>query len=306
MAGEQPAPQPGAQPQPQQTQQPPQTPPQDGQRPPSRTYTQADMDRITKKVRENAARDAELRLRREMESRPASTPAAQPDKKDPPQQDEAPKRETYSSYEEYVEARADWRARVAAREEREQAAKEEQERKERETLQTREKDWHGRINKAAEKYTDFATVMEDSEATLALIHSSPMRAFIVESDIGPEIIYELCRNPAEAKRIAELPPRKQAAEITKIEEKLAAAAPKPNDEEKVDEVDDPGKEDRTRDNSGRFTSTQKKEAPKPPPEPIEPGTSRSATASSKPSDKDDADTWRRKRVAEIEARRKGK
>jgi hypothetical protein len=146
-------------------------------------------------------------------------------------------------------------------------------------------------------------VLEDNTGTLTLVHDSPMRAFITESDIGPQIVYELCKNPQEAKRIAALPAYKQAAEIAKIEERLSPAASKADPKDDDDPDDEPKdkaepKGDHAEDRNPDGTFKSKKE-PSKAPAPIDPVGGRSANASAAPSDKDDADTWRRKRTAEV-------
>ncbi len=47
---------------------------------------------------------------------------------------------------------------------------------------------------------------------------------VAASDLGPEVGYFLASNPAEAQRIAGLPPHRQGAEIARIEARLAPAA----------------------------------------------------------------------------------
>jgi hypothetical protein len=59
--------------------------------------------------------------------------------------------------------------------------------------------------------------------------SESMAEAILESDSGTKLVVHLTENPQEAQRIASLSPARQAAEIGKLEAKLAtAAAPKSN------------------------------------------------------------------------------
>lgn len=53
-----------------------------------------------------------------------------------------------------------------------------------------------------------------------------MAEAIIDSDLGADLIVHLSSNPDEAKRIAELPNARQAAEIGKLEDKLATKAVK--------------------------------------------------------------------------------
>jgi hypothetical protein len=81
--------------------------------------------------------------------------------------------------------------------------------------------YHEREETAREKYDDFDQVAYNP--TLPI--TDPMAATIRESEVGPEIIYYLGQNPAEAKRIAQLSPLTQAKEIGKLETKLASSPP---------------------------------------------------------------------------------
>jgi hypothetical protein len=47
-----------------------------------------------------------------------------------------------------------------------------------------------------------------------------MAEAITESSVGPQVAYELGKNPAEAARIASLPPMRQIAEIGQLEARL--------------------------------------------------------------------------------------
>ena len=81
--------------------------------------------------------------------------------------------------------------------------------------------YHDREETAREKYDDFDQVAYNP--TLPI--TDPMAATIRESDVGPEIIYYLGQNPAEAKRISQLSPLSQAKELGKLEDKLASNPP---------------------------------------------------------------------------------
>lgn len=277
----------------------------------ARVYKQDEVDRITKKVRENARRDTELRLRREHEARQASGGGGGDGNRQQPkaEEDPEPKRDDFDTHEDYQRSVTRWDARQESKKAVEATKKEEREKAAREEADKVARTWHTKIEKVMSELSDFETVLETEPETLELVRRAPMRHAITESDIGPRIVYELCKNPAEAKRIAALPAYKQAAEIVKIEDKLlAAAAPKPKEGEGDDdpgEGDDPKDKGAERNADGTFKAPPKKEAPKAPPEPIEPGSGRSATSSAEPSDKDDADTWRRKELARMKRKQSG-
>ena len=258
-----------------------------------KTYTQADLDRITAKVRKNAQRDAELRFRREHQ---APQPQAKADDKPEPKEEQAPKRDDFETHEDWQRADTAFTARKAAREENAKLKDEERAKERHEALQKAERTWHGKIEQAQAKLADFDDVLEGNTETLEVIGNSPMREFITESDIGPQIVYALCNDPAEAKRIAVLPKYKQAAAIDKIETELLAAAPKADP--KQDPQDNPKKEDKDadapnveRDGEGRF---KPKKEPSKAPDPIEPVGARSANVETEPSDKDEHAVWLQK------------
>lgn len=65
---------------------------------------------------------------------------------------------------------------------------------------------------------DFDSVVTNPDIMI----TNDMAAVIRESDLGPEVAYHLGTNPAEAQRIAALPPHRQAAELGRIEAALSA------------------------------------------------------------------------------------
>jgi hypothetical protein len=135
---------------------------------------------------------------------------------------EAPRREMFSTYEEYADARADFRvaqevAKVTQRIEQEKVQ---------EAQKSKAAAWEAKVSKAAEKYDDFEAVALDPDLPI----SPAMAEAINESDIGPEVAYWLGSNQDEAKRIAKLTPLAQAREIGKLEARLASEVQKPKKE----------------------------------------------------------------------------
>jgi hypothetical protein len=137
-----------------------------------------------------------------------------------------------------------------------------------------------------------------------------MRGAITESDIGPADRLRAVQEPAEAKRIAALPAYKQAAEIAKIEEKLTAAAPKADPDENEDDEPDATRSQRVSRSPSPPTviaiptaRSSRKKSPRRRPTRSNRSAADPLTPVPQPSDKDDPDTWRKKRVAELEARK---
>lgn len=133
-----------------------------------------------------------------------------------------PQPENFDTHAAYVKATARWEAKQAL-DERDQ--KMEKSKLEVEQAKT-QKSFNDRLNAFREKTPDFDEVAESMED---VPRSAALEAIIVESENGPELYYELAKDPKEAKRIAKLPPFAAAREIGKIEERLAlksASAPK--------------------------------------------------------------------------------
>lgn len=80
-----------------------------------------------------------------------------------------------------------------------------------------------REDAAFEKYDDFEAVAYDRNLQI----SDAMAQAIQTADNGPDILYHLGLNPAEAKRISKLPATTQAKEIGKLEAKLERNPPTP-------------------------------------------------------------------------------
>tara|TARA_R110000868_G_scaffold91469_2_gene253689 strand:- start:3386 stop:4129 length:744 start_codon:yes stop_codon:yes gene_type:complete len=78
-----------------------------------------------------------------------------------------------------------------------------------------------REEQALGKYDDFKQVAYNPSLPITTEMAETIRA----SDIGPDVLYHLGTNPAEAARISKLSPLLQAKEIGKIEATLASAPP---------------------------------------------------------------------------------
>ena len=85
--------------------------------------------------------------------------------------------------------------------------------------------WTKRENALRGKHEDYDEAIESVKipATPAI---GELRSFLAESEVGPELLYHLAKNPAEVERIAALPPRRAIAEIGKLEDKLSTPKPK--------------------------------------------------------------------------------
>src|SRR5688572_17188152 len=97
----------------------------------TRTYTQEDLDRITAKVKKNER----YRTRKEVEAyyQGRESAAPKPEVAKPQPEDKPPTREQFDSYESFLDAKAEYTGRKAAKEER---AKGEAELKERQAQES--------------------------------------------------------------------------------------------------------------------------------------------------------------------------
>lgn len=171
---------------------------------PKRDKLQARFDKLTREKHEAEARAKQLEQQLN-----ATAPKAT----------EQPKRESFESYEDYVEAKAAFVAEqkvlqtIKAREEEESKRKQESE--SREVWST----WESRKETARDKYADFDEVInQDIPITTA------MQQAIMESDVGPDVAYYLGTHPEEAERISKLSHARQLLEMGKME--IKASEPK--------------------------------------------------------------------------------
>lgn len=169
--------------------------------------------------------EAEARLKAYQElqgSRPAERQQAQQEGSD------EPKREQFGSYEEFIEAKAEWKAERKAAEAARKVLEESQKRAESERTkgeqQRIERDWSAKLEKARDAIEDFDEVCAESEA----IVTPPMADAIRESDQAGFLAYYLAKNPDEAERISKLSPSRQVAAIVALEEKVSKPAKKPS------------------------------------------------------------------------------
>jgi hypothetical protein len=130
-----------------------------------------------------------------------------------------PKAENFETQAEFIEALTEWKV-----EQKQKAAQAEQEKQklltQHETLQ----------RTYAERFKAFTDKTEDAVEVLESLADVPrsqtVEDLILSSENGPELLYELAKNPEEAKRICSLPPTAAAREFGKFEAKvLSAKAP---------------------------------------------------------------------------------
>jgi hypothetical protein len=127
----------------------------------------------------------------------------------------------------YLKDLAKWNAREAIRQAKAEDAEQRKKEAEQSEAQKKAASFGERIEAAREKFDDYDDVVFNPAVPI----TSSMRQVLEESDLGAEVAYELAKDAgAEAKRIAQLSPFKQAIEIGKIEARLAQVEPTPAQE----------------------------------------------------------------------------
>lgn len=197
---------------------------------PERTFTQAELDEIVEKrlAKERRKRD-EIRTERDVLRKLALERPAPEKAQEPAQRAQVatePTRDQFQTYEEFIEARAAYRAeqkvdsKLKEREaaDRELAAQTEQQ-KAREQFQKS-------MRESAKDIEDFDDVVRGIRASdpVANVAASALEA----ADAPGKVLYHLATHPDEAERIASLSVGKQARAIVELEAKLAKPPIKPS------------------------------------------------------------------------------
>lgn len=143
-------------------------------------------------------------------------------KYEPPVPDEVgpePHPGQFSDVEEYGKALKDWTADNTRREDAKaaQAAK-------------RDADQKQVVDNFMKRQTDFKTAQPDYEEVLGASEvkvSDQMREAIVDSDVGPQILYHLAKNPEVAEKLGKMTVSGMLREVGKLEAKLSGGAASP-------------------------------------------------------------------------------
>ena len=137
------------------------------------------------------------------------------------QPSEKPVSDNFATYDEYLEALADFKAeqKIAEIDEKRRQAEIDNQHKSEIERQTERR--HALLDEGESKYVDFEEVVSASKLQIA----EPAYLAILESDISSDLVYHLAKDAAEADRISKLSPYAQAKEIGKIEDRLLAKKP---------------------------------------------------------------------------------
>ena len=109
---------------------------------------------------------------------------------------------------EYAEALAEWSAENALKQRDEQEAV----RKQQAEQEKITKSWNKKLDKAKAQYSDFDDVVKSANTVV----SNEIRDSILESDVGPQLLYFLASDEDFAKKLTEMPVIKALREIGKL------------------------------------------------------------------------------------------
>ncbi len=163
-------------------------------------------------------KDREIEQLREQLARQQQPPAQKPVEKTV-DTTEKPKIDNYDSQADYLEALTDWKV--------EQKVKEREQLEKKASIQS---EYEGRISKFQSQLAEFAEATEDYADVINdvkdVMITPGLQEALLESEIGPEVLYNLAKNRKELMRINSLSLVAQAKEIGKLEARLAKSEEK--------------------------------------------------------------------------------
>ena len=139
-----------------------------------------------------------------------------------PQTDGEPRIEDFTNYEDYLDARAEFRVerKLADREAKEA---------ERKVVESRQKafnSFEAKVSQLADRIPDLEEAVEAAFKGDIPVTQAMAEAIIEVSDRGPELLRYLVKNPQEADRIARMSPAAAGIAIARLEQKLPTLEPK--------------------------------------------------------------------------------
>ena len=136
-----------------------------------------------------------------------------------PKVDEEPQPSQFNDAFEYAKALAEFTADQRIGEMRRQDAEAKQAQERQKVIET----WASKVQAAKASMPDFDDIVASSDVVV----NDDIRDAILESDVGPQILYHLAENDDVAKRIAGLSPKQALREIGKLEARFEVKETKP-------------------------------------------------------------------------------
>ncbi len=154
----------------------------------------SDLTHARDEARKEAQREREAREALEARLKALETKSAPPSVE--AEEDSKPQPSQFSDAFEYAEALSDWSARNALKERDRVDA----ERRAAEQRSQFERGWAERVAAAKAEMPDFDDMVNSSDVKV----SDPVRDAIMESEVGPKILYHLAENPDLGKKLGEM------------------------------------------------------------------------------------------------------
>jgi hypothetical protein len=133
----------------------------------------------------------------------------------------APQAHEFATDEEYEAARLDHRIEERARQTIADTAKQTAERYQQDAAQAADATYNERVQETISRIPDFVEVVTKAEIPI----TNEMQAALKSSAHGPDLVYQLAKNPAEAQRIASLPTAQMYMALGAMEARVSAPAP---------------------------------------------------------------------------------
>jgi hypothetical protein len=180
-------------------------------------------DKVTKRAQEAEAKARDLEEK--LKSYEAGNQQLQ---QETVKSEDKPQAHQFNDAFEYAEALAEWSAENALK----QRDMQEAQRKAQEAQEKVLKTWNEKIEKAKAELPDFDKLVKSSD----IVVSDPIRDSILESDVGPQLLYYLASNDDFAQELTEMPISKALKTLGKLEAKFEAKEAKPSKAEKREAV----------------------------------------------------------------------
>lgn len=196
---------------------------------------------LVAKLKASEARNQELEKGKpepKAEAKPAAKAAeGEPEKYVPLSEDDYFAKNPDKSYDDYMEAKMDHKIEWRLKTEKATAAKAEQERQQAEQLKTIETNWKERVDAAVKAHPDFAEKC-DAEFNKLIPAGSLLDGWMIDSELGAEILYHFANNREELAEVLKMTPFALTRKLTKLEDKLAGepAPEKPEKKAPVTEI----------------------------------------------------------------------
>lgn len=176
---------------------------------------------IAERNRERAEKAALMQM---LQQRQQQAEPQQPPQVNAPQ---PPKQEDFSNYEQYIEARAEFKAKQAAEQTwkafQAQQQQQAQQQAEQARIQTAETNWAQKAYEASVKYSDFTEKVSNSMPLTNAYAAAVLKA----SPMAGDLAYHLASNPDLVARLNGMHPIDAAAELGRVEGKLAGSPTPP-------------------------------------------------------------------------------